>query len=72
MPEEVASVCRHFRTKAFYAEGRHAVDPSDCSPTPASWCVHTTMILGPDDNLCSTEMCRPGRACYKTPTDSPG
>ena len=72
MDSHAPSICRHFRTKAFYTDGRHAMDPADCAPTPASWCLHTTMILGPDDILCSAEMCRPGRACYKEPSVQQG
>ncbi len=69
MDLQASPICQCFRTKAFYADGRHAVDPADCAPTPACWCVHTTTILGPDDVLCSPEMCRPGRACFQEPLD---
>jgi len=68
MDQQPSPICRDFRTKAFYTDGCHEVDPADCAATPACWCVHTTMILGPDDILCSPEMCRPGRACFRPPS----
>jgi hypothetical protein len=71
MDQQASPICRHFRTKAFYTEGRHIVDPADCAPTPSGWCVHTTMILGPDDVLCSPERCRPGRACFRAASGTP-
>jgi len=69
MDQQVSFICQYFRTKAFYTDGGHAVDPADCASTPLCWCVHTTIILGPDDVLCSPEMCRPGRACFRELSD---
>ncbi len=60
-----ARPCQGFRTKAYYISEEQGLDPSECAPTAACWCLHTTTLLGPDDLLCSPETCGPGRTCYQ-------
>ncbi len=62
--DEQTTYCKYFRTKAYYTVGCH-IDPADCASPPATWCMHTSMILGPDDNLCSFDRCQPGRSCFR-------
>jgi len=62
-----AYLCQGFRTKAHYLNEEQGLDPSECAPTAACWCLHTTTVLGPDDVLCSPETCQPGRTCFKAP-----
>ena len=44
-----------------------STDPEsfEFSPESACWCSRTVTVLGPDDILCSLEMCQPGRSCFE-------
>ncbi len=64
MEQTRTPICDYFRTKAYYTHGCH-VDPADCAVPAASWCMHTSMILGPDDIVCSFDRCQPGRVCFR-------
>ena len=65
MNESAAPVCKRLRSRGFYladpGEGEHF----EFSPESSCWCSHTVTVLGPDDIVCSPEMCRPGRACFE-------
>lgn len=41
------------------------VEHFEFSPESACWCAQTVTVLGPDDILCSPEMCQPGRVCFE-------
>ena len=59
-------ICRRLRSKGFYATGPNDPDLVEFSTTSAYWCAQTVTILGPDDVLCSPEMCQPGRSCFQS------
>jgi hypothetical protein len=66
MNENGLPVCRRLRSRGFYLaepeEGAHFEFSSESS----CWCARTVTILGPDDVLCSLDMCQPGRTCFET------
>ncbi len=66
MDERIVAICKCLRSKGFYLTGPGDADLVEFSPTSAYWCLHTVTILGPDDILCSPEMCRSGRSCFET------
>jgi len=57
--------CGCLRTKAFYLACCGEEDRVEFSPEAPCWCSQTLTVLGPDDNLCSPETCRPGRSCFR-------
>ena len=65
MLERAVPHCSCLRSKGFYLAGPQDEDLAEFSTTSAYWCLHTVTVLGPDDILCSPEMCRPGRACFE-------
>jgi hypothetical protein len=65
MNENAMPVCKCLRSKGFYLTGAQDADLVEFSPTSAYWCLHTVTVLGPDDILCSPEMCQPGRSCFE-------
>jgi hypothetical protein len=65
MDEHAQAVCRCLRHKGYYQAGVREADLVECAPSGSCWCAHTVTILGPDDILCSPEVCQPGRACYQ-------
>jgi hypothetical protein len=58
-------VCKRLRSRAFYLARPEGADHFEFSPESSCWCAHTVTILGPDDTLCSPEMCQPGRPCFE-------
>jgi hypothetical protein len=58
-------ICQRLRSKGFYLTGPADPDLTEFSNTSAYWCGQTVTILGPDDILCSPEMCQPGRTCFQ-------
>ena len=65
MDAQALSVCLHLRGSGYSEAGVRDANPVECSPTGSNWCTHTLTVLGPDDTLCSPEMCQPGRSCYQ-------
>ena len=65
MNEHAFPVCKCLRSKGFYLTGPQVADPIEFSTTSSYWCSHTVTVLGPDDILCSPEMCQLGRACFE-------
>jgi hypothetical protein len=49
----------------YYVMGRDHVDLREASPTGQYWCSRTATVLGPDDVLCSPQVCQPHRACFE-------
>ena len=60
-----APLCKRLRTKGYYATGPDELERCEFSPEAAYWCSRTATVLGPDDSLCSAEVCRPGRTCFE-------
>jgi hypothetical protein len=65
MNENSAPVCKRLRSRGFYAAEPEEVAHFEFSPESACWCARTVTVLGPDDVLCSLEMCQPGRTCFE-------
>ena len=65
MNENAVPVCRRLRSRGFYLAGPEEADQFEFSPESSCWCSQTVTVLGPDDILCSPEMCQPGRACFE-------
>lgn len=65
MNETGAPVCERRRSRGFYNAAPEEMDHFEFSPESSCWCAQTAIVLGPDDILCSLEMCRPGRACLE-------
>jgi hypothetical protein len=63
MNENAMLVCRRLRSRGFYLADE--VEHFEFSPESACWCAQTVTVLGPDDVLCSPEMCHPGRTCFE-------
>jgi hypothetical protein len=65
MNDSGMSVCKRLRSRAFYLAEPEEVEHFEFSPESSCWCARTVTILGPDDTLCSLDMCQPGRDCYE-------
>jgi len=65
MSENVVPACSRLRSKGFYLAAPEEVEHFEFLPESACWCSRTVTILGPDDILCSIEMCQLGRACFE-------
>jgi hypothetical protein len=65
MNETSISVCKRLRSRGFYNAEPEELDHFAFSPESSCWCATTVTVLGPDDILCSVEMCQPGRACFE-------
>jgi len=66
MNDNNAPVCKRLRSRGFYAAEPEEVEYFEFSPESACWCARTVTVLGPDDVLCSLDMCQPGRTCFET------
>jgi hypothetical protein len=65
MDQHALPVCKCLRSRGFYLAEPEEVDHFEFSPESSCWCSHTVTVLGPDDILCSPEMCQPGRTCFE-------
>jgi hypothetical protein len=65
MNETSMPVCKRLRSRAFYLAEPEEVEHFEFSPESSLWCSRTVTVLGPDDILCSIEMCQPGRVCFE-------
>jgi len=65
MNENSVPVCKRLRSRGFYHAEPEEMEHFDFSSESSCWCARTVTILGPDDILCSLEMCQPGRACFE-------
>jgi hypothetical protein len=65
MNENALPVCKCLRSRGFYLAGPDEAEHFEFSPESSLWCSRTVTVLGPDDILCSIEMCQPGRACFE-------
>ena len=65
MDTNAVPVCKRLRSRGFYQAEPEEVDHFEFSPESSCWCSHTVTVLGPDDILCSLDMCQPGRACFE-------
>jgi len=58
-------VCTRLRSRGFYHTESEEIEHFEFSPESSCWCARTVTVLGPDDILCSLDMCRPGRSCFE-------
>jgi hypothetical protein len=65
MNETGIPVCKRLRSRGFYNAEPEETDSFEFSPESSCWCARTAIVLGPDDILCSLEMCQPDRACFE-------
>ncbi len=65
MTETSMPVCKRLRSRGFYNAEPDEMDHFAFSPESSCWCAQTVTVLGPDDVLCSIEMCQPGRSCFE-------
>jgi hypothetical protein len=65
MNDNSAPICKRLRSRGFYHAEPEEVEHFEFSPESACWCAQTVTVLGPDDILCSLEMCQPGRTCFE-------
>lgn len=65
MNENAVPVCKRLRNRGFYLAEPEEVEHFGFSPESSCWCSRTVTVLGPDDILCSPEMCQPGRTCFE-------
>jgi hypothetical protein len=65
MNESTLPICRRLRNRGFYHAEPEEMDHFEFSPESSCWCARTVTVLGPDDILCSPEMCQAGRACFE-------
>jgi hypothetical protein len=65
MNENQVPVCKRLRSRGFYLAEPDEAEHFEFSPESSCWCARTAIVLGPDDVLCSLDMCHPGRACFE-------
>ncbi len=65
MSQSELPVCKRLRSRAFYLAEPEEAERFEFSPESSCWCARTVTILGPDDTLCSVDMCQPGRPCFE-------
>ena len=65
MNETGIPVCKRLRSRGFYNAEPEETDHFEFSPESSCWCARTAIVLGPDDILCSLEMCQTDRACFE-------
>jgi hypothetical protein len=65
MNDNSAPVCKRLRNRGFDHAEPEEVEHFEFSPESACWCARTVTVLGPDDVLCSLDMCQPGRTCFE-------
>jgi hypothetical protein len=65
MTENDLPVCKRLRSRGFYLTEPDEVEHFEFSPESSCWCARTSIVLGPDDILCSADMCLPGRSCFE-------
>jgi len=65
MNESTLPICRRLRSRGFYHAEPEEMDHFEFSPESSCWCARTVTVLGPDDILCSLEMCQPDRSCFE-------
>lgn len=59
-------LCRHLRTKTWYAPDSHAErELPRSSSTPQYWCLKTMRAEGPDGALALPEDCTDERVCFE-------
>ena len=65
MNENSMPICKRLRSRGYYHAEPEEMEHFEFSSESSCWCVHTATLLGPDDILCSIDMCQPGRSCFE-------
>lgn len=65
MNDNTLPVCTRLRSRGFYHAEPEGIEHFEFSPESSCWCARTVTALGPDDILCSLDMCQPGRSCFE-------
>ena len=72
MPEkdkDSKTICRHLRSRNSFGMMEGGGNPwHDIEdPNAVFWCNLTSGPFGPDNKICDTRRCKPGRKCFKQP-----
>ena len=63
-------LCKQLRCKEMYYDSKDQLERAQANPAEALankhyWCLKTFTAMGPENEPCHAESCKPERACYE-------